>query len=94
MKARHHDWLGKTLAGGLLGFTLAMAIAGLVAWLGPGGVQASNKFQFVMWLVSPLWVAVVSLVYLFPSGPSAWLWLGLANVAAYAGLYLGHPFIP
>lgn len=81
------DWTAKTLAGVLLGFALALALAGLFAFLGPGGLDARDKYQLVMWLVAPLWLLVVSLVYLFRSGLRAWLWLGGASLLAHGGLY-------
>lgn len=87
------DWLSKTLAGTLLGFGLAMAVAGLVAWAGPGGTAATNKFQFVMWLVAPVWVGVLSFCYLFRNGRQAWLWLGAANVVVFAGLFACRQFL-
>lgn len=81
------DWWSKTLAGGVLGATLALALAGLFAWLGPGGIDAREKPQFVMWSIAPLWMIVFSTVYLFRTGLRALLWLGGANLAAY-GLLL------
>ena len=80
------DWWSKSLAGVLLGFTLAIALSGLVTWIGPGGPAAVNKFQFTMWIVAPLWLGVVSFCFLFRSGVRAWVWLGSSNLAAYAAL--------
>lgn len=82
------DRLSKSLAGSVLGFTLAIALAGLFAVAGPGGLEARNKYQFVMWLVAPIWLGVASLVFLFRSGLAAFLWLGGANLLAFGGLYL------
>lgn len=91
MKARadtiRPDWWSKTLAGGVLGATLALALAGLFAWLGPGGIDAREKAQFVMWSIAPLWMIVFSTVYLFRTGLRALLWLGGANLAAYGLLF-------
>lgn len=81
------DWWSKTLAGGVLGATLALALAGLFAWLGPGGVSAAEKPQFVMWSIAPLWLSAFAAVYLFRSGGRALLWMGGANLAAYALLF-------
>lgn len=82
------DWLSKSVAGSVLGFTLAVALAGLFAVAGPGGLEARNKYQFVMWLVAPLWLGVAGFVFLFRSGRVAFLWLGGANLLAFGGLYL------
>ncbi|MBY6240087.1 hypothetical protein [Methylosinus sp. Sm6] len=82
------DWLSKSVAGSVFGFTLAIAVAGLFAVAGPGGLEARNKYQFVMWLVAPIWLCVASLVFFFRSGRAALLWLGGANLLAFGGLYL------
>ena len=51
LQSRH--WFGKTCAGVVLGFGLALATSGLFAWLGPGGIDGGGgKIQFVMWWVS------------------------------------------
>lgn len=81
------DWWSKTFAGAFLGGTLALALAGLFAWIGPGGIAAPEKAQFVMWMMAPVWMAVFSTVYLFRTGLRAMLWLGGANVAAYGLLF-------
>lgn len=82
------DWWTKTLAGGLLGASLALALVGLFAWLGPGGIAAPQKTQFIMWMIAPVWMTVFGLGYLFRTGLRAVLWLGGANVLAYAALII------
>ncbi len=82
------DWWSKTLGGAILGFSLALALSGLFAWLGPGGLAAPNKVQFVMWLIAPLWMLVFSLVYLVPKGWQVVLGLTCANLAAYGALFV------
>lgn len=79
------NWWGRILAGTVLGFTLALAVAGVFQWGMPPGLA---KFQFVMWLVVPVWLGVLSAVFLFRDVGRAWLWLGGANVAAYALMFL------
>lgn len=87
LQSRH--WFGKTCAGTVLGFGLALAVSGLFAWLGPDGIAAGGgKNQFTMWLMAPIWAAVLSLVYLFRDSLRAWLWLGAANVVAFGLLWL------
>ncbi|MBK6351328.1 MAG: hypothetical protein V9E93_09950 [Steroidobacteraceae bacterium] len=85
------NWFGKASAGLALGFGLAVAVSGLFAWFGPGGLLAgTGKTQFNMWLISPVWVATLSLCFLFPSSRSAWYGLGLANLAAFGLLAAGR----
>ena len=80
------DLWSKTLAGVVLGWTLALALVGLFAWLGPGGIKAPDKVQFNMWLIAPVWMLILAPVYLFPSGRQAWgVLLGL-NILAHAAL--------
>ena len=82
------DWWRKSFAGAVLGATLAFALAGIFAWLGPGGIAAPDKSQFVMWLIAPIWMTVLSSVWLFRTGTLALLWLGGANLLAWALLLL------
>jgi hypothetical protein len=87
MSEIRRDWVSKSLAGLLLGFAFAIALAGLFAHLGPEGLEGRNKYQLVMWLIAPIWLGVLSLVFLFRSGLRAWLWLGGASLVAHGGLY-------
>lgn len=83
------DWLSKSLAGTVLGLGLGLALGGLFFRYGPAGAP-THEAQLAMWTVAPVWMGVLSLVYLFRSGRQAWLWLGAANAAAYALLYAGR----
>ena len=86
LQSRH--WFGKTMAGVVLGFGLALALSGLFAWFSPGGIAGGGgKVQFVMWLMAPVWALVLSFVYLFRDSLRAWLWLGAANALAFAALW-------
>ena len=87
------DWFRKTSAGAIFGLSLAIALAGLFAWLSPGGLETPNKFQLVMWLVAPIWLMTLSLCFLFANGNRAWLWLGGANLMVYAGLFACRHFL-
>ncbi|NMG64001.1 hypothetical protein GPA19_03430 [Azoarcus indigens] len=79
------DWLAKTVAGVLLGFTLAIGCSGVFAWLADG-MQMSVRAQLAMWMVMPIWLGIFSGVYFFRSGLRAWAWLGGANALVFGAL--------
>lgn len=77
------DWCAKTLAGTVLGFALALIASGLFSTLAkdiPAGIRA----QLAMWMVVPIWVAVLGGVYAFASGLRAWCWLGAVTLGLTA----------
>ncbi|MFT3665853.1 hypothetical protein [Piscinibacter sp.] len=86
LQSRH--WFGKAAAGVVLGFTLALALSGVLALLTPADPGGQGKIQFVMWAIAPAWVAVLGFVFLFRDSLRAWGWLGLANAAAWGLLWL------
>ncbi|SEN69034.1 hypothetical protein SAMN05192583_3321 [Sphingomonas gellani] len=78
------DWFGKVSAATTLGFTLALALTCTFAaafWHGDGYFTAQG--QVAMWLVAPIWCALLGFCFLFRSGALAWGWLALANLAAW-----------
>jgi hypothetical protein len=81
-KIQPNGWL-KSLSGTVLGATLALALSGLWAWWGPGGITAAHKVQFNMWLIAPLWLLVLSAVYAVRSGWQVLGGLVVANGLAY-----------
>ncbi len=80
------DWWLKSLSGTVLGATLALALAGLWAWWGPGGIRAQDKVQFTMWMIAPLWMLALSAVYFMRSGARALLLLLVLNGLAHGAL--------
>jgi cytochrome bd-type quinol oxidase subunit 2 len=86
--ARSADWLSKTLAGLIFGLAIAFVCMGFYAWYGPGDIHSANKSQFVMWLVSPLWLVILAAVYLFPSGKQAWTVLFVVTALLYCSFFL------
>ncbi|MFT3802576.1 MAG: hypothetical protein QM766_15330 [Burkholderiaceae bacterium] len=81
------DWWGKTSAGVILGFGLAVALVGLFAYLVPGGIEGpGGRHTLWRWLVPPIWIGVLSSCFLFRSGLTAWFWLGAANLIAFSAL--------
>lgn len=83
------DWLAKTLAGTLLGFTFAMGCGGLLL-AALGGFPPPLRAQFAMWLVVPVWFGVLAACYALRSGLRAWLWLGGANLLVFGLLAFLH----
>ena len=82
-------WLGKSTAGALLGFTLAVALAACFGLFAPGPLRLYNgRHQLTMWLTGFLWAFILAGTCLFRDGRRAWLWLGAANLVCYAGLGL------
>ncbi|MED5545430.1 MAG: hypothetical protein VYD90_09280 [Pseudomonadota bacterium] len=82
------NWAGKTAAGLVLGLALALGVSGLLAaLLGVRDSFFSPQGQFTMWIIAPVWCAVLSLCFLFRSGLRAWLWLGLAAAAVWLTLF-------
>lgn len=82
------DWLSKTLAGLLLGLAIAFVLLGIYAWYGPGDIRSGNKSQFVMWLVTPVWLIILASTYLFPNGRRAWTVLFVLTALLYSGFFL------
>ena len=75
------DWLSKTLAGLVLGLTLALT-ASAILMVPLADLPLAVSGQLAMWLVPPVWLGTLSLVYFFASGWRAWAWLSGANVLA------------
>lgn len=86
-KIQPHWWL-KTFAGLTLGLTLSFALIGMFAWYGPGGIDAPVKVQFNMWMISPIWLIILTFSYLFKTGLKAFIYLGSANIMLYSLYFL------
>ncbi|UCZ57322.1 hypothetical protein LGV61_03310 [Desulfurispirillum indicum] len=83
------DWLGKILAGILLGLLLALGCSGLFVLLTPH-MDTSAQAQLAMWMVPPIWLGILSFVFFFRSGKSAWVWLGAVNLLIIGVLALAR----
>lgn len=91
--AKH--WFGKASAGALLGFVLCIGISGIVLRYGFGDIAMfSIQGQFLMWMLSPLWLCLISLCFLFPSGVAAWLCLGAVNGLVWALVFISPILVP
>lgn len=89
------DWFGKASAGAVLGLAIALLITSIFTLLVvPTDPEAmSGKAQFAMWMVAPVWAAILSFVFLFQNGRRAWLSLGMVTLALYAVLQCVHRFL-
>lgn len=67
---------------------LALALVGLYAYLGPGGIDApGGRYSLMRHLEALVWIAVFGSCFLFRSGRAAWAWLVAANLVAFAALF-------
>jgi len=88
--AIRRDWVGKTLAGTLLGFALGVIAGAFFVRFGPA-LSLPVTAQLAMWIVTPVWFTVLSLCFLFGSGLRAWAWLGGAVALGLAVLFIAGP---
>ena len=77
--------IARCLAGTVLGFPLAAALLGLSLQCLPGHGAALLVPALILFF--PLWIAFMTVAYLFRSGAHAWLVLGTANAAAFVALW-------
>lgn len=84
--------LAKTLAGIVLGLPLSMAVVSLAIWVWPG--SSESVVIPMLTLFFPLWIGVMAATFLFRSGARAWAWLAVANLGAFAALFLAKHTLP
>lgn len=80
--------LFKGVAGLLLGFPLALLLSWLCMYTGLGPRIAPARDQVAMWLVVPLWCAVLSLSFLADSRIRCIAWLVAWNLVAAAAWWV------
>lgn len=80
------QWWGKTAVGVFLGLALSYGIVALIVWFGPDGINSNLsdqrlfwKTQFNMWIVTPIWMLIVSFIYMFKTTKQAFIYLLSAN---------------
>jgi len=84
--------LAKTFAAIVLGLPLAMALVAVTIFLCRGSSEAVTMPLLVAFF--PLWVGIMGATYLFRSGGRAWAWLAVANVVAFAALFIAKATLP
>ncbi|MBO9678666.1 MAG: hypothetical protein J7556_10540 [Acidovorax sp.] len=85
------DLLHHGLAGALLGFPLAVWLSGALVYHAVDAAHDSATYQVTMWVVPPLWAAVIGLAFLAPSKRACWAWLLAGNALAYGVLRAVQP---
>lgn len=75
---------GKSTAAVFLGLPLSVLVVGLAALLSSD--QATTTLPWLM-LFFLVWIAVMTIAFLFKTGLRAWLWMGGLTVAGYAVLH-------
>lgn len=80
--------LFKGVAGLLLGFPLALLLSWLFMYTGLGPRIAPARDQVAMWLVVPLWCAVLSLSFMADSRTRCIVWLVAWNLVAAAAWWV------
>jgi hypothetical protein len=73
------------LAAALLGLPLTVGLIGLAALAWPGN-QEITTLPWIM-LAFPLWIAAMTLAFMFKTALRAWLWLGGMTALSFALLY-------
>jgi len=82
------DWWSKTIAGGVLGFTLALMIGCLVFLIGRPFLDASVLPQIAMWSIPWSWLPIFFACYFIPRGWQAILIMLFANLLAGLAVFL------
>ncbi|WP_313079210.1 hypothetical protein [Pulveribacter sp.] len=75
------------LVGAVLGFPLAVWLSGALVYHAPYAARSLDDiatYQVAMWVVPPLWAAVVALAFMAPSRRACWLALLAGNALAWA----------
>lgn len=58
-------WLLKTVGMLLVGFPFAVFTSSLIGWMAPDSVPIDIRSQFIMWLITPLWLTPLSLIFFY-----------------------------
>lgn len=83
------NWLGKTISGVVLGFTLALGLSGIFRLSGGAGQDFfSTRGQVSMWMIAPIWTLIIACVFMFRTTARAWGWLLLINIILWGGIFL------
>lgn len=77
-------WLLRPVLATVFGFPLAVGLSGLIVVLSPGPLTDNVKAQFAMWLITPLWLLPLCLMFF-----SHRLWPWVAAFSVLNGVIFG-----
>lgn len=84
--------LAKTFAGILLGLSLSIALVAVAILLWPHSESVVMPMMVLVFF--PLWIGIMAATFLFRSGVRAWTWLAVANLGAFAALWVVKHTMP
>lgn len=91
----NRQWIAKILAAILPGLGLVFAIMAILGQLaGTTGDPRTLSAQALMWLTAFLWVVVIGICFLFPTGRRAWAVFGSACAVLWGCFLLMRAFQP
>jgi hypothetical protein len=77
-------WIGKTSAGAVCGFLLAIVLSGLLVRFAPGSSGEASKAEVAMLSVPLVWTGVFASAFASRTGLRAWTRLGAVSVLVLA----------
>ncbi len=84
-------WIGKVLAGLILGAVLAIGLMGILGLLFHADAQLKTATsQILRWFPGPVWGLIVAFSFLFHTSRQAWLALAVINGVVWALFFLLH----
>lgn len=58
-----NQWLIKIIGSVVLGFPFAVFTSSLLGWAAPNSIPDNIRSQFIMWMITPLWLTPLSLIF-------------------------------
>lgn len=77
------DWWSKTIAGAILGLSLAIACASLITVWALNSQDPALAPQIGMWSVPCIWLPLFFIAYFIPKGWQVMLMYGVLNIVVY-----------
>ncbi len=82
------QWTLKIVGMSLLGFPFAVFTSSLLGWWAPASIPNDVRSQFIMWMIVPLWITPISLVFISNKPWRLFLGFSLFTLLAFGLLSL------